>query len=438
MPTDRGQGKPAADLAVLLSARRFLPLFLTQFLGAFNDNIFKNALVILITYRAATQVGIDGAMLVTLAAGIFILPFFLFSATAGQVADVYEKSRLIRIIKMAEIVIMALGSVAFWLGDITLLLGVLFLMGTQSAFFGPLKYAILPDHLPDNELIGGNGLIEAATFLAILLGTIGGGLLILTDGGVAIISAMIMSFAVLGYLSSRAIPPALPTSQHMVISYNILSATWAILRHSAGRKDIFMAIIGISWFWFVGAVFLAQFPNYTKQVIGGNEQIVALFLTCFAIGIAMGSLLCNRLLKGVISTRYVPYAALMMSLFIGDLYLATRGSAITGPATLGAWEFLQTWAHIRVVADFILIAIAGGVYIVPLYALVQEKSAAGHQARTIASLNVMNSLFMVASALITMVLFAAGLNVPHVFLAVGMANLFAAAYLFRLSVLEAD
>lgn len=419
--------------ASLLKTRRFLPLFLVQFLGALNDNIFKNALVILITFRAASEAGIDAPILVTLAAGIFILPFFIFSATAGQLADCHEKSGLIRKIKFAEIGIMALGGVGFWAGNIYFLLFILFLNGVQSAFFGPLKYGILPDHLRENELIGGNALVEGSTFLAILLGTIFGSLLILRENGIAIISTIVMSVAIVGYVVSRYIPKASPAVRNLGVSFNVWAETRAIMAHAARRRDVFTAILGISWFWFLGATFLAQFPNYTKIVIGGNEQVVTLFLIAFGLGIGIGSLMCNQLLKGVISARYVPLSAVAMTIFIVDLYFAMQSPAVPPTQLMGAAEFLVSFDHVRVLVDFALIAIAGGVYIVPLYALVQERSDAGHRSRAIASLNVMNAAFMVASALITVGLFAAGFDVAQVFLAVGAGNLGIALFLRRLN-----
>lgn len=419
--------------AHLLKTRRFLPLFLVQFLGALNDNIFKNALVILITFRAASEADISAHILVTLAAGIFILPFFIFSATAGQLADSHEKAGLIAKIKFAEIGIMGLGAVGFWAGNIYFLIFILFLTGVQSAFFGPLKYGILPDHLRENELIAGNALVEGSTFLAILLGTILGSLLILREHGIEIISAIIMSVAILGYVASRYIPQAPSAAGNLGVSFNVWTGTRTIMAHAAGRQDVFTAILGISWFWFLGATFLAQFPNYTKIVIGGNEQVVTLFLIAFGLGIGIGSLMCNQMLKGVISARYVPLSAVAMTIFIVDLYFAMQSPAMPPAQLMGAAEFLTSFDHVRVLVDFALIAIAGGVYVVPLYALVQERSEAAHRSRAIASLNVMNSGFMVASAVITVGLFAAGFGVAQVFLAVGAGNLGVAFFLRRLN-----
>lgn len=307
----------------LFGSRRFMPLFITQALGALNDNIFKNALVLLVVYRISEQAGINGQILVTIAAGVFILPFFLFSATAGQIADKYEKSKIIRWIKAFEIGIMVLGSYALWLNDPYYLIGVLFLMGSQSAFFGPVKYSILPTHLGEDELISGNALIEAGTFLAILLGTIAGSLLILKENGETIVSLTVIAIAALGLVASFFIPKAVAPAPDLKINLNIVSETWNIIRKSAERRDIFLSILGISWFWLVGATFLSQFPAFAKDLVFGDETVVTLFLATFSIGIGIGSLVCNKLLNGEVSAKYVPLGALGISLFIFDLYLAT-------------------------------------------------------------------------------------------------------------------
>ena len=281
----------------ILKSRRFLPLFVTQFLGAFNDNLYKNAVVVLILFRLAGDAAGDGEVLVAIAGGLFILPFFLFSATAGQLADKYDKARMIRAVKAAEIVIMGLAAAGFVWGRIDFLLAVLFLMGAQSTFFGPLKYGILPQHLEAKELVGGNALIEAATFLAILIGTIAGGLLILTDGGTAIVSAGVVAVALAGWAASLTIPAAPASAPGLKVNWNLVSETGGILRHAAARRDIFLSILGISWFWLVGATFILLFPPYAKEVLGGDETVVTLFLTVFSVGIGIGSIGCDRLLK---------------------------------------------------------------------------------------------------------------------------------------------
>ena len=420
----------------ILKSRRFLPLFVTQFLGAFNDNLFKNALVMLILFRLAADAEGRGEVLVTIAGGLFILPFFLFSATAGQLADKYDKARMIRVVKAAEIVVMGLGAAGFAWGRADFLIAVLFLMGVQSTFFGPLKYGILPQHLEAKELLGGNALIEAATFLAILLGTIAGGLLILTEGGTALVSAGVIVVALLGWAASLTIPAAPATAPGLKVNWNVVSETRAILAHAAGRRDIFLSILGISWFWLVGATFLLLFAPYARDVLGGDETVVTLFLTVFSVGIGIGSIGCDRLLKGEVSARTVPFGALGMAVFSIDLYFASTGLA---PATetalaelLGALAFLGQPGHWRILADLLLIAVFGGLYIVPLYAIVQQRAEADHKARTIAANNVVNALFMVVGAAAAALLFAVGVTVTGIFLVIAAANVIAAWYVCKL------
>lgn len=417
----------------LLKTRRFWPLFVTQFLGAFNDNVFKNALAILVTYRIAETAGLNAQLLVTLAAGIFILPFFLFSATAGQLADKYEKSRLIAIIKLAEILLMGLAVVGFYQQNVTLLMLVLFLLGTQAAFFGPLKYAILPDHLRENELIAGNGLIEAGTFLSILLGTLLGGVFILLPGGNYIISAMILLMALGGFASSLYIPKAPSRNTALPLNYNVVSETLCVIRYSKKTPQIFLSILGISWFWLVGATFLAEFPAFTKDVLLANEHVVTFFFAIFSIGIAIGSLLCNWLVKGRVDATYVPLGALGMTLFTLDLYFASGlADQLSGNGLVTLGQFLRSGNGWRITLDLLLIAISGGLYTVPLYAMVQHLSDDEHRARIIASNNIINALFMVVASAATMLLLKIGLSVHQVFLMLAIANGLVAIYICKL------
>jgi len=406
----------------LLKSRRFLPLFMTQFLGAFNDNVFKNALIILMTFMTAEQLGMDPRILVTAAAGIFILPFFLFSALAGQLVDKNEKSRFIWIIKLAEIILMLLATLGFYLENIYILMTVLFLMGTQSSFFGPVKYSILPDHLKKHELIGGNGLIEAGTFLAILVGTIFGGVLIMQEAGVYIVSAMVVFMSILGWWASWFIPHARPAAPHLKVNYNIVTETWSIIKRTKRKEDVFLSIIGISWFWLVGFTFLAQFPIFGKEVFGGNEHIVTLFLTVFSIGVAVGSLVCARLLKGEVSGTYVPYGAAGMSLFILLLWFVSPKTIATGEL-IGISAFIAEPMNIAVLVCMGMIAVCSGIYIVPLYAIMQSRSEASHRSRTVAANNILNSFFMVIGALISMKMLEAEMRVVDIFLVVGLANI---------------
>jgi len=425
--------KMHSDQWQLLKTKRFLPLFIAQFLGAFNDNVFKNALVILITYTIAEQSTLNPQIMVTIAAGIFIFPFFIFSATAGQLADKYDKTKLIRIIKFIEILLMMGAAIGFYLQQINLLMLILFLMGTQSAFFGPLKYGILPDQLDENELIGGNALIGTGTFISILLGTICGGLLILAENGIAIISVIVITIAIMGWVSSLLIPSTQAADSTLTVNYNFLTETHRIIRHIHQSPVIFRAVLGISWFWLFGATFLSQFPTFGKEIIGGNEQVVTLFLAVFSIGVGIGSLLCNRLLKGEVAATYVPLGILGMTLFTIDLYFASsRVVILNHEALIGITVFIESFANWRVLIDLLGIAVCGGIYIVPLYAIIQDRTEATHRSRTIAGNNIMNALFMVVSAIGISVMLAYELTVTEVFLLVALLNGLVAIYISSL------
>lgn len=417
---------------LLLGQRRFLPLFVTQLLGAFNDNVFKNALVILITFELAARSGSDPRLMVTAAAGIFILPFFLFSATAGQLADRYDKARVIRVVKLIEIILMLGAAVGLQLQSANFLLFILFLMGAQSAFFGPLKYAILPDHLARDELISGNGLIQAATFLAILIGTLVGGLFILASGGAMIISIIVVSLAITGWLASRAIPATGSAAPGLKVNWNFLAETWSMVAYCARRREIFRPTLAVSWFWLVGATFLAQLPTFGKQSLGGDEGVVTLLLLVFSVGIGTGSLLCNRLLRGEIHLTYVPFGAMGISLFALELYFASAGGMTMQTAdVVGVARFLSDWAGCRIVLDMFLIAVSGGIYIVPLNAVIQARSEDAHRARNIAAVNILNALFMVVSAVASAFLLALNVTVPELFLILALVNLGAALFTAR-------
>ncbi len=417
----------------LLKTRRFLPLFITQFLGAFNDNVFKNALVILITYVVAEKAGLNSQIMVTAAAGIFILPFFLFSATAGQLADKYEKAFLIRIIKFVEILLMIGATVGFYMESVWFLMTILFLMGTQSTFFGPIKYGILPEKIKEDELIGGNGLIEAGTFISILIGTLVGGLLILTENGILLISGMVILIAVLGWVSSFYIPKGQPASPQLKVDYNFLRETWVIVTHAKQNREIFLSILGISWFWLVGATFLAQFPTYSKDIIGGNEELVTLFLSIFTIGVGIGSLLCNQLLKGEVEATFVPLAIIGVTVFTVDLYFASQYMFTNGSDELiGAAAFLSHISSWRILGDMFMISVSSGIYIVPLYAIIQARSEPNYRSRIIASNNILNALFMVVSAIGTVAMLTLSFDVNQVFLTIALLNGVVALYACQL------
>ncbi len=415
----------------LLGKRRFGPFFLTQFLGAFNDNIFKNALIILIAFQGAKLASADTNTLINLSAGLFILPFFLFSATFGQLADKYEKPRMIRLIKLMEIAIMLGVALAFYLGSLPLLIGLLFLMGTQSTLFGPIKYSILPQLLKEEELVGGNGLVETGTFLAILLGTMVGGILIgLPEVGVMLVSITLVAVALLGYLASRSIPFLRPVAPELRINWNPLTETWRNFHFMRRNRTVFLSILGISWFWLFGATYLAQLPNYTKLTLGGNEQVVTLLLTLFSVGIGLGSLLCERLSGHKVELGLVPFGSIGLSVFSIDLFFA-QPNVVSGEL-MGAAHFLQSPGSWRIIADVGLIGMFGGFYIVPLYALVQQRSEPSHRSRIIAGNNILNALFMVFSAIMAIVLLNAGLSIPQLFLVTALLNVLVAIYIYSL------
>ncbi|MBF0269455.1 MAG: acyl-[ACP]--phospholipid O-acyltransferase [Alphaproteobacteria bacterium] len=419
-----------SDLTSVLFKRRFWPLFVSQFLGAANDNLFKNAMAILVIYRLSEQSPIAPQILVTLAAGIFILPFFLFSATAGQIADRFEKSFLIRIIKFAEILVACLGAWALLIPSVVGMVCVLFLLGVQAAFFGPLKYAIIPEQLEENELVSGNAAIEGGTFLAILLGTIAGGVLILQNGGTVIIAVLVICLAALGFAASLFLPKAHPGNASVRINPNFAGETLHVLGMIRRQRAIFLSVLGISWFWLVGATYLSQFPAFAKDVLNADEQAVTLMLTIFSVGIGIGSMICTRLLKGEISARFVPFAALAMALFAFDLWLTSRAMTAGGTnAIRPLLDFLGDFSSWRVLADLLLLAIAGGIYIVPLYTILQSRSLESERARIIGANNIVNAAFMVLAAGASAAMLSMGFSVPEVFLTIAAATLVVAVYI---------
>ena len=415
-----------SDQIHLLKSRRFLPLFITQFFGAFNDNAFKNALLIWFTYDIAVKTGQNAQIIVTIAGGLFILPFFLFSALAGQFADKFEKSKLVQRIKQAEIILMLLCFVGFYIQSLYMLLIILFFMGVQSAFFGPLKYSLLPLHLKDDELISGNGLIEGGTFISILLGTIIGGLVIRTVYGVEIICTMVVLFAVTGYIASIFIPKSPSDDPNLKISFNIFAQTFRAVNYAGKEKTVLLSIIGISWFWLIGATFLTQFPVYTKNIIGGDEKIVTLFLSIFSIGIACGSAACNKLLKGRIDGRLVPYGSfgITISIFLFFIFTMLYSNTAQLNNIIGITDFLFGNRYGFLISlSLLLLSIFSGIYIVPLYAIMQHRSDEKYLARIIAANNIMNALFMVLSTIIIIFLFSFNFNVNQIFLIVGLTNI---------------
>jgi acyl-[acyl-carrier-protein]-phospholipid O-acyltransferase / long-chain-fatty-acid--[acyl-carrier-protein] ligase len=430
MTAIRSTPEPTASALALLASRRFGPLFATQFLSAFNDNALRNALVLMIAYRGDAASQLSAQLTIPLAAGLFMLPFFLCSATAGQIADESDKAWLIRLIKLLEIPVMLAAAVGVLAGSPTILLALLFTMGVQAAFFGPLKYAILPDILAPRELLLGNALIEAGTFIAILLGTIAG-MLIATQHGSAAVAAVIVAVALAAWAASWGVPHTSPAARRGRVRWNLIAATAGVIRQASSEGVAFRAMLGISWFWLAGAVYLSQFPGYVRFVLGAEEAVVTLFLTLFSVGIAVGSLLCNRLLGGSISARIVPWGALGIGLFSIDFWLASPQPA-SGTELASLSAFLAGPAHWRILVDLVGIAASGGIFVVPLYALLQSATEREYRARVIAANNVINAAAMVVSSAATMALLAIGLGIPDIFLLTGSATIAVAILCWRL------
>lgn len=415
----------------LLGKRRFLPFFITQSLGAFNDNLFKQSLILAILYKLSLEG--DRSIWVNLCALLFILPFFLFSALAGQFGEKFAKDALIRAIKLAEIVIMAIGATGFVTGHLHLMLLALFAMGTHSALFGPVKYSILPQALREEELVGGNGLVEMGTFLAILAGTIGAGVMMSSGSYAAVVAGGVVGTAVLGYLASRWIPRAAAAAPQMKLDWNIFKQSWATLRLGLGQTPaVSRSIVGNSWFWFVGAIYLTQIPAYAKDWLHGDETVVTLVLTLFSVGIALGSLLCERLSGRKVEIGLVPFGSFGLTLF-GLLWWWHSGDVPAGEVPhdwLALLGMGQAW---WILLSIVGLGVFGGFYIVPLYALIQARTPEDQRARVIAANNILNALFMVVSAIITIVLLSvAKLSIPQLFLVVSLLNVVVNAYIFRI------
>jgi 1-acyl-sn-glycerol-3-phosphate acyltransferase len=415
----------------LLAERRFGPFFGVQFLGAMNDNLFKQALVILLAYRTTSFTTLSSDTLQNLAQALFVLPFFLFSATAGQIADKYEKSALITVTVAIELGCMALGAVGLLTQNLTLLLLALFLGGMQSTLFGPVKYAILPQHLRETEIVGGNGLVEMGTSVAILAGMVYGGWMVTQAGwGVAGVALSAMAFSAAGIALSRLIPRAPAADPGLKINWNPLTETWRNLRFTSRNRTVFLSILGISWFWFYGSMFVTQFPNLSKNILQGDEHVVTLLLVVFSIGIGIGSLLCERLSGHKVEIGLVPFGSIGLTVFGIDLWHATAAHLPHGPVALG--EFVRDPGHWRILADLALIGLFGGFYIVPLYALVQTRSDPSHRSRVIAGNNILNAVFMVAAAALAIGLFQLGFTIPQLILATALLNAAVALYIYTL------
>lgn len=415
----------ARQLGALLKKKTFLPLFLTQFFGAFNDNAFKLSMLTLISYHLSSSQA-QSEYYQALAGALFILPFFLFSATAGQLADKYDKAIMARIVKLFELLLMSVGGYALYEGNIFLMLTVLTGMGVHSTFFGPVKYAILPDHLKREQLLGATALIEASTFIAILLGTTLGALSIgseQTHVGHAVF--ITNAVAILGFIASLFIPKAQCEASDLKVDWYPWRATKAMLSGVNKNKGLFPTILAISWFWLIGAVMLTKLPDYIHYVLGANTSVFALFLALFSIGIAIGSIAINHLLSGLITLRYVPVAMVLLSVFAFDLAYISPNKPIVEPL-IGLSTFLSNLINIRIIADFFLLSFCGGLFVVPLYTYIQVSAKEGERARTIAANNIMNALFMVIGTILVMLLLHFSASITLVFFILSLLNAAAA------------
>ena len=414
----------------LLKQRRFAPFFWTQFLGAGNDNLFKFAFTVMVTYQIQVS-WLQPKMAGLVIGALFILPFLLFSATSGQLTDKYDKTRVIRFVKWLEIAIMLLAGYGFWVANVPVLLACVFLMGLHSTLFGPVKFAYLPQHLNERELTGGNGMVEMGTFVAILLGQVAGGLLVaIPEAGRHYVAFGCVGVALIGRIVAQSIPASPSTDPGLRINWNPVTETWRNLMLARQNIVVFRSLLGISWMWFFGAVFLSQFPSFAKEVLHGDEQVASLLLVVFSIGIGTGSLLCEGLSKRHVEIGLVPLGAIGMSVFAVDLYFASRG--LPASDSLGVRAFVAQPAHWRVMADLALLSLFAGLYSVPMYALIQLRSQPSHRARIIAANNILNALFMIVSSIGVGALLAANFTIPQVFLVTGLLNAVVAFYIFML------
>ncbi len=413
---------------ILLGQRRFAPFFWTQFSGAGNDNLFKFAFTVMVTYRAEAASAVSAGLMVNLIAALYILPFVLFSATSGQLADKFDKAALMRKVKALEIAIMLLAAWGFVAGNVPALLACAFGMGLHSTLFGPAKYAYLPQHLSAAELTGGNGMTEMGTFVAILLGNLAGGLLMAFEQGPLLAGAACLAVALAGWILARFIPATMPVEPSLRINWNPLTETARNLKLAATDRTVLQALLAISWMWFYGVAFLTQFPVFAKHVLSGNEAVASLLLVVFSIGIGLGSLACEWLARGRVEIGLVPLGAIGMTAFGVDLYLSTRGlphiAALQGPEA-----FVQDRSHWRVMIDLFLLSASAGIYSVPLYALIQIHTPFTHRSRVIAANNIINALYMIACSGYCAALLAAGVGVPVLLLSVALLNILATVFL---------
>lgn len=417
----------------LLKTKRFLPFFLTQFLGAFNDNVFKNALVVLLTFKIAEWTTMSAATIASIAPAIFLLPFFLFSATAGQLADKYNRDKIARLVKIFEMLIMLVVGLGFYLHSLGVLFSALFMFGMHSAFFGPVKYAIIPQHLKKEELVGGNALIESGTFVAILLGTLVGAILAAQSNGEVYITVFGFLFALMGYITAKGIPEAKAPVPELKVNYNFLTETFKNIMFAFKNKEVFFSILAISWFWLFGLVYLAEFPVYTQSILHGKEEVITLLLGLFTVGIGVGSLLCEKLSGHKLNLKLVVVGAIGLSVFTFDFGYASQilvDNNVLQGERLGITELISHIEVLRVFFDLIAVGVFGGLYCVPLYTMMQEKSEDDSRARMVASNNIMNSIFMVVgSVVITLLLSKVGLDLTTVFMVFAGVNVLATIYI---------
>ena len=418
---------PSGQFALLLQ-RRFAPFFWTQFSGAANDNVFKFAFTVMVTYQLSVD-WLPPSLAGLVIGALFILPYVLFSASSGQLADKWDKARLMRLVKNLEIAIMALAAIGFVQGNAAILLLCTFLMGCHSTLFGPAKFAYLPDALSDQELVGGNGMVEMGTFVAILLGNMVGGVLVaVPEVGPAVVAGACVLFAVLGRIAAGRIPSFPATAPDLRLDWNPFSQTWKNIQMARHDPVVFRSLLAISWMWFFGAVFLSQFPAFAKEVLHGNAQVASLLLVVFSVGVGIGALLCEGLSRRKNAMGLVPLGALGMSAFAIDLYFASRD--LPSAPLMDFATFVMQAAHWRVMADLGLMSLFTGLYSVPMYVVIQQRSQASHRARIIAANNIINALFMVASALIAGALLTSGFSIPEVFMLTGCVNLVFSVYVF--------
>ena len=411
----------------LLGRRRFLPLFATQFLGAMNDNLFKNAMILFVTYNLYRDPRGE-EMFNAVATGISILPFFLLSALAGQLSDAYDKARMIRLVKTAEIFIMLLGAAGLFMQSIPVMLLALFALGIHSSFFGPIKYAILPQHLPPQEVLGGTGLVEAGTYIAILGGTILAGFISHQAAAVAVVV-----LALIGWFAGRQVPPAPPLAPPDKIDLNIFRASYNVVRMSMRIPRLFLAILSISFFWMIGVVLFVQFAPLVKNVLTADKSVASLFLAIFSVGIAIGSVAINALLKGEVSARYSPISVIVMGGFVFAFFLVARGwEGNTNGQLYNFWQFLDHPGAIPLVACLLGIATAGGMFVVPLYAFLTTTVAPSETARTVGANNLINAGFMVAGSGLALGLSAIGVGAVDQFIMTALMCLVSAWLAWKL------